>query len=333
MLYDENLQQKQHKKLEVPILFIIFNRPESTKKVFEAIRKAKPTKLFIAADAPRYPLKNEYELCEQARTIIQQIDWNCDVKTFFQESNLGVGRGGMEGINWFFQHVEAGIILEDDCVPLDDFFTFCAEGLQRFQDDSSVMMLAGTNYLMGEHSTIQGYYKSSFYAIWGWATWRRAWRLYSYDLSAWGSSITYKELKKFFGNKLIAQRWATMFDDIKTKHLEAWDIQWVFACVKNSGHCLSIPYNLISNIGIVGGHSNGNKAWVHEMPYQKTDVINCLKRELSQAQTKALDLQVYASHGFLYQEPKYRRAGRFILEKIPLAKTAYKQLKLFLTSN
>ena len=317
----------KEQQFETPVLFIVFNRPDTTKIVFEAIRKARPAKLFIVADAPRYPLKNEYELCEEVRAIAQQVDWPCEVKTLFHSINLGVGRGGVAGINWFFEHVESGIILEDDCVPSEEFFQFCAQGLKKFESDASVMMLAGTNYLMGTHTGLQGYYRSSFYSIWGWATWRRAWQSYSYDISSWGISVTYRDLKKFFGNALIAQRWARMFDDIKNNRLEAWDIQWVFACVKNHGYSLALPFNMISNIGILGGHSNGNKAWVHEMPYQKVNVGRCLEYEFSLDQTRALDLKIYTSHGFLYQEPKYKIIGRIDLKKIPLVKWVYKQAK------
>ena len=320
----------KEQRLETPVLFIVFNRPDTTKIVFEAIRKARPTKLFIAADAPRYPLKSEYELCEQARNIAQQVDWSCEVKTLFQETNLGVGRGGVEGINWFFEHVESGIILEDDCVPSEEFFEFCAQGLKKFEHDASVMMLGGTNYLMGTYTGLQGYYRSSFYSIWGWATWRRAWQSYSYDISSWGISLTYRDLKSFFGNALIAQRWAKMFDEIKAHRLEAWDIQWVFACIKNHGYSLAIPFNMISNIGILGGHSNGNKAWVHEMPYQKANISRSLEYELSLDQARVLDLKIYASHGFLYQEPKYKIIGRVVLKKIPLVKWVYKQAKKIL---
>ena len=320
----------KEQQLETPVLFIVFNRPDTTKIVFEAIRKARPKKLFIAADAPRYPLKKEYELCEQVRNIAQQVDWSCEVKTLFQETNLGVGRGGVEGINWFFEHVESGIILEDDCVPSEEFFQFCAQGLKKFEHDASVMMLGGTSYLLGGHSNLQGYYRSSFYSIWGWATWRRAWQSYSYDISSWGVSVTYRDLKIFFGNVLIAQRWARMFDDIKNHRLEAWDIQWVFACVKNHGYSLAIPFNMISNVGMLGGHSNGDKHWVHEMLYQKANINRCLDQELSITQSKNLDFEVYTKLGFLYREPKYKIIGRFLLKKVPLAKLAYGYVKIFL---
>lgn len=317
----------KEQRFEIPVLFIVFNRPDTTKIVFEAIRKARPTKLFIAADAPRYPLKKEYELCEKVRAIAQQVDWSCDVKTLFQETNLGVGRGGVAGINWFFEHVESGIILEDDCVPSEEFFEFCAQGLKKFERDLSVMMLSGSSYLMGQYTDLSGYYRSSFYSIWGWATWRRAWQSYSYDISSWGISVTYRDLKIFFGNALIAQRWAKMFDEIKAHRLEAWDIQWVFACVKSRGCSLAIPFNMISNIGMFGGHSNGNKHWVHEMLYQKANINCCLDKELSVAESKKLDFEVYTKLGFLYREPRYKVIGRELLKRVPFAKLAYGYIK------
>lgn len=315
-------------KLEIPpILFIIFNRPDTTARVFEEIRKVRPARLFVAADAPRYPIKAEVDACAAALKIATNIDWECELHVLMQERNLGVGRGGAAAITWFFQQVEAGIILEDDCVPSEQFFEFCAQGLIKFKDDASVMMIAGTNYLLGRYATQAGYYLSRFYPIWGWATWRRAWALYDFDISHWEEELIYKRLRTFFSNKLLALRWAKIFDDIKNKRLEAWDVQWVFACVKNHGYTLTAPFNMISNIGINGGHTNGVKAWVHEMPYQSCNVTEILRNPLSATTASKFDLEVYSQNGFLYKEPFYRVAGRAVLHRFPLLRAIYGGLK------
>lgn len=313
--------------LKTPVLFLIFNRPEYTKKVFEQIRSAQPIQLFIAADGPRYPIKNDYNLCQQARSIAQKIDWPCEVKTLFRNHNLGCGRGVSDAISWFFEHVESGIILEDDCLASDDFFQFCTLGLEQFKHDTSVMMLTGTNYHFGYYQYLEGFYRSKFYAIWGWATWRRAWLLYSYNISDWQIFTSRKDLNDFFGNKLIAERYAKFFDDIKNGSIDTWDGQWVLACVKNQGLSISLTTNMIANIGHIGSHSNGTVSPFHSMPYQKNNIEKSLKKELSVRKSIQLDMDIYKKIGFLYKDPMYKIWGRSLKNKFPILKKIYEFIK------
>ena len=305
------LQKNQIQKFDTPVLFIIFNRPDNAKKVFDAIRSIKPTKLFVAADAPRYQIKNEYALCQETRAIIHQVDWPCEVKTLFQDTNLGVGRGGGAGINWFFEHVEAGIILEEDCVPSEEFFYFCQGALGQYRYNQSVMMVAGTSYLMGRHS-IEGHYKSTFYPIWGWATWRRAWQLYDFGMIDWRTTINEKDLLLFWNNKRIVKKWVMIFDSIIENKLEAWDAQWVFACVKNKGKCIATPFNMISNIGLWGGHADGRRSPFHEMPVQQFDVVKVLNNSLPDRYIRRFDRETYDVNNFLYYDPYWRKMCRFV---------------------
>ena len=91
--------------LTSPVLFLIFNRPETTQQVFSAIRKAKPPRLYVAADGPRSDYSNEAESCEIARSIATNVDWDCEVKTLFRERNLGCGLAVTSAIDWFFEFV------------------------------------------------------------------------------------------------------------------------------------------------------------------------------------------------------------------------------------
>src|SRR5258705_8423153 len=130
-----------------PILFLIFNRLETTSQVFEQIKKVQPTRLFIAADGPRNDKEGEKEKCEKVRQwVLAQIDWECEVKTLFRNENLGCGRGPATAINWFFENVERGIILEDDCLPNDSFFIFCETMLKKFENDARIMHISGDNF-------------------------------------------------------------------------------------------------------------------------------------------------------------------------------------------
>ncbi|MBA4056200.1 MAG: nucleotide-diphospho-sugar transferase, partial [Marivirga sp.] len=162
--------------LETPVLLLIFNRPDTTRRVFEAIRKARPKRLFVAADGPRQHKPEDADRCAKARKIATDVDWECEVKTFFRDTNVGCGRGPSGGISWFFEHVDEGIILEDDCLPSPLFFRFCAELLERYRDDKRVMEIGGNTFMdEANRDKEYSYYFSSHNNIWGWATWKRAW--------------------------------------------------------------------------------------------------------------------------------------------------------------
>lgn len=243
-----------------PILFIIFNRPDYAKKVFDAIKKAQPTKLFIAADGPRPNKPQDQELCNQTRAIVNLIDWECEVKTLFQNKNLGCGKGVSSAIDWFFDHVEQGIILEDDCVPHESFFPFCAELLEKYKNDESIMMISGTSYLFNKETSAHSYFFSRFFAIWGWATWKRAWEKFDFTISDWRIKKHPLSLFKIFKNIQITKFWANYFDEIKKQKIDTWDIQWSYACILNHGLAITPFHNLISNIGAEGVHyHNDNK--------------------------------------------------------------------------
>jgi hypothetical protein len=172
-----------------PVLFLIFNRPNTTEQVFEAIAKAKPRCLFVAADGPRTDKEGEAEKCQAVRDIIKRVDWDCEVKTLFREQNLGCKEAVSSAITWFFEQVEEGIILEDDCLPSDSFFSFCAELLEKYRDDKRIMMISGDNFQDGIQRGDASYYFSSVPWIWGWATWRRAWRLYDREMQTFPSFV------------------------------------------------------------------------------------------------------------------------------------------------
>src|ERR1035437_3447285 len=129
------------------ILLIIFNRPKLTVRVFEQIRKARPEKLFIAADGPRADRPGEKKICQESRGIIKMIDWPCEVKTNFQEKNLGCKIHVSSAIGWLFENVEDGIILEDDCLPAPSFFTFCKHLLERYRSNEEILHINGTDFL------------------------------------------------------------------------------------------------------------------------------------------------------------------------------------------
>jgi hypothetical protein len=235
---------------DTPVLFLVFNRPTTTRVVFEAIRKAKPTKLYIAADGPRYHKKGESEKCLEVRTIVLDVDWECEVHTLFREDNLGCGEGVSSAITWFFDHEPEGIILEDDCLPCPDFFTYCAELLERYRHDTRIMGIGGTN-LVPDHIRKDNYSYSfsNHNNIWGWATWRRAWDFYDYEMSQYKKVIKKGYLKSSFASTYESDYFHWVFERTFLFPAITWDYQWEFVRRVNSGLTIMPKRNLISNLG------------------------------------------------------------------------------------
>src|SRR3989344_3825023 len=238
-------------QFNTPILFLIFNRPDKTKRVFEEIRKRRPTRLFVAGDGPRIDRPADIELCREARDIATTIDWPCEVHTLFREENLGCKYGPAGAFDWFFENVEEGIILEDDDLPVPSFFTFCATMLEKYRDDPRVMHIGGVNLQQNnkDFTCEESYYFSRMANIWGWASWRRAWKFYDVEVRRWPEVKEKKLLYDIFDNGLAAYTLGKKFQLYYERKLPAYDGPWTFACLVNKGLCIYPRYNLISNIG------------------------------------------------------------------------------------
>jgi len=240
--------------MKKPVLFLIFNRPKYTKQVFEEIRLYKPNKLYIAADGPRKNIESDILLCEETRSVLKLIDWDCDIKTLFIDENLGCKINVANAIDWFFVNEIDGIILEDDVVPNLDFFKFCEYCLEKYKEDERIMMITGTNYL-SNNNLESTYFFSKHFTIWGWATWKRAWKYYDISMQKWKEPNIKNDIKYLFNGNYIWKHFEYTFDSLNTYGKNNWDIQWVFSCIINNGYCITPKVNLISNIGINGTHS------------------------------------------------------------------------------
>ena len=236
-------------KHQIPVLFLIFNRPDKTQQVFGEIRKARPQQLFIAADGPRPHVPGEAEKCQKTRQITEQIDWDCEVNTLFREHNLGCGKAVSSAISWFFEHVEEGIILEDDCVPHPSFFYFCQEMLNRYRDDTRVMHVSGSNFQFGQKRGDGSYYFSRVVNVWGWATWRRAWQLYDFDVKSYPKLLEESVLKDVFCSTNLIRLYTRTFGNVYHCIWDNWDQQWIYALYTNNALSVVPNKNLIANIG------------------------------------------------------------------------------------
>lgn len=250
---------------EVPILLVIFNRPDKTRQVFEAIREAQPQKLFIAADGPRTHVDTDEGLCQQTREVVTNIDWDCQVATLFREENSGgSGPGVSQAISWFFDQVEEGIILEDDCVPSQSFFYFCQEMLRRYQDDQRVMHISGSNFQFGKVIGTGTYYFSRVNNVWGWATWRRAWQHFDYDMKLFPEFVEQKIIESIHPLKSIQEGYLRTFANAYHNIWNCWDRRWMFAIYRNNGLSIIPNKNLISNIGY---GANASAEYYQDDPY------------------------------------------------------------------
>ena len=234
-----------------PILFIIYRRPETTRKVFEAIRRARPAQLFISQDAPRPDRPDQLAAHKEAREIATAVDWPCEVHTLFFDTYQGIVPGFTGSLNWFFEQVEEGIMLEDDEIPDPTFFPFCAEMLEKYRHDERVMSITGSNAL--EHYD-KPYQKDSYYflsvpTVWGMATWRRAWKQYDPDVTRWPEVRDSKLLYEILPSPSAAFYFSQKFQGYYEHKINSWDGQWVFACLANKGLSIYPTRNLISNIG------------------------------------------------------------------------------------
>lgn len=234
-----------------PVLFVVFNRPETTTRVFEAIRQARPPRLFVAADGPRPDRPGEAAKCAEVREIATAVDWPCEVKTLFREHNLGCRVAVSSAVNWFFENVEEGIILEDDCLPHPDFFRFCGELLDYYHNDDCVMHISGSNFQQGVKRGSGSYYFSRYAHIWGWASWRRAWQHYDVDLKKLDSVV----LRNTLSSSKVINRWMNILQQVKNKnpHFNTWDFQWSYALFELNGLAVTPNVNMISNIGFGSG--------------------------------------------------------------------------------
>jgi len=238
--------------LNTPVAFLIFNRPETTVRIFEEIRKAKPKKLFVVADGPGENKEGEEEKCNAARKIIEKVDWDCEILKNYSPTNLGCKKRISSGISWVFDNVDEAIFLEDDCMPNQSFFRYCQELLEFYKDDERVMMISGNNF-QKKKVTGYSYYFSSYSHIWGWASWKRVWQKYDVEMKLWPEIKRRKSLEYWLGRKKAVDHWTEEFDFAYSNKIDTWDFQFLFTCWINHGLSILPEVNLVSNIGFGSG--------------------------------------------------------------------------------
>lgn len=306
----------------VPVLLLIFNRPDTTKIVFESIRKHQPKYLYVAADGPRKDKIGEPEKCLATREIVTaNIDWTCELKTLFNDENLGCGKSVSGAINWFFENVEEGIILEDDCLPADGFFDFCGALLAKYRHCEKIMHIGGSNFQQRNAAGGYSYYFSNYIHVWGWATWRRAWNLYNFDVRTIDDRQFLKALEDKFPDSIERDCWIRNFDDMRHQRIDTWDYQWAFAIYGNGGIGITPAVNLVSNIGFgtEATHMLEANPAVAQLPLHKIEKIqHPLKITINKKADRYTFKKIFQNGDTRFNRLKFR-----VGKKFPFIKTIY----------
>lgn len=241
---------------DTPILFLVFNRPDTTRRVFEEIRKRKPRRLYVAADGPRPTVPDDHEDCRETREVVSSTDWECEVKTLFRDSNLGCRNAVQGALDWFFSHEEEGIVLEDDTLPDEGFFDYCATMLNRFRDDPRILSVNGCN--LGYRAQDRSAALTVYFNMWGWATWRRSnelvgrtWEAYRSggDLALDRGVVRRLRLKTIWDDRNWIAYWQRVFSSTARGEFNTWDYQWLYAALKTESFCIRPGTNHVVNIG------------------------------------------------------------------------------------
>lgn len=238
---------------KTPILLITFNRPEHTRKVLERILSQSSKDLYIFQDGPRPGNEQDLLKCQKVRDVITSLTdgTTAHISTFFSEKNLGCGKGPYNAISWFFDNVEQGIILEDDCIPHPDFFEYCKDLLEKYKNDERVCHIGGNNNGYKVKKGFSYTFASGHHQTWGWATWKRTWRYVDYYLQ----DLSFKEFKQcvryYYKDIRQQEYWWKIYDMVKKDRMNdsCWDYQYMFSCWRKHSMAIAPCVNLVSNIG------------------------------------------------------------------------------------
>ena len=319
----------------IPVLLLVYKRADLVKPVLDSISLYKPQKFYIAADGPKTEI--DRKSCFEVRDLILSlIDWECEVFTMFRDENLGCGKAVSSAISWFFSNEESGMIIEEDCLPSPDFFNFCEIMLHYYRDDINVKHISGCNFI-GDLKYNNSYFFSRKSSIWGWATWRRAWEQYDFELDSITENRFNENIVPYLSNDYNQFfYWKQILKDLKDKKIDTWDFQWQFSIWLHQGVCIYPSRNLIKNIGFHENalHTKNTLSPLSNLPLYSLLTTNLKKKQIV-LNTEFDDFIFYYVHKELF-DLKFRDVKKYkieleptILKKISNAKYSFRD-KLYL---
>lgn len=235
--------------IDVPVLLLFFSRPEQFQKVFEQVKKARPSKLFLYQDGPRQGKRDDILGIKKCREIAEDIDWKCDVKKLYQEKNFGCDPSEYISQKWAFSYVDKCIVLEDDDVPSVSFFSFCKIMLDKYENDSRVGLISGFNHEEITKDIQEDYFFTSNVSIWGWASWKRV-------IDQWDGKYVFlddKNTLKHLENIIYNRKYIKNFIKMCYQHKISGKEHYESILIANhwlNGYLAIVPKkNMITNIG------------------------------------------------------------------------------------
>ncbi len=299
-------------RCNTPILLLLFNRPEHTAAVLDRLRYVRPSLVFIHCDGPRENMEGEFKKVAAVRSALENIDWPCEIKTFFREQNAGLRLGVSGALNWFFEAVEQGIILEDDCLPDVSFFPFCEAMLERYANEEQVMHIGGSNLAEKLTKSLpSSYFFSQFTFVWGWASWRRAWAKMSLDLDGFEDFVRLNHIKSLTPDPMAQAYLLEKFRATRAEENNSWAYAWAYSVLKNKGLSIVPRFNLVQNTGIGEAGATHTKRRDKQANIRASSLAFPLAQPPQVERPKGLDKEIF----YVSQKSRIRLILWFLLQK------------------
>lgn len=288
--------------VETPVLYITFARPEYASQSFAAIKKAHPKKLYFYSNKARDEKPDEVARNLEVRSYISQIDWDCEVKTWFRDKYVDVFTSLWGAIDWVFENEEKAIVIEEDVVASLAFFDFMDQALDMYKPDDKIFLISGNNPVPSKSPKGLDAFASRYSTIFGWGSWKNRWETLDRRMKDWPKLKRSKAFKIYWNNVFL--RWGQSYHFNKyhkllsndDNYLGPWDFIVSYNLVLLDQYCLIPRENLSADIGVTGvNHNTGVKSPFSEITYDREKYPVLTK----QIETKPSTFDIYAF--FIYR--------------------------------
>tara|TARA_Y100001970_G_C14097091_1_gene783308 strand:- start:310 stop:1233 length:924 start_codon:yes stop_codon:yes gene_type:complete len=247
--------------MNTPILFITYARSKYARKAFDAIKRVKPKNLYFYSN--KAPIGNQdlNNNNNKIRGFVDEIDWDCNLRTFFRDKHIQIYTSLFSAIDWVFDNEKKAIIIEEDCVASAVFFDYCEKLLDYYEDESKVWMLSGNNFTPSGNPSDSSFFFSRFAHIYGWASWSDRWKKQDRLMESWDDEVKKREFLEYFQDKKSAIFFYKNFKNFykKIERYNPWDYLNWYSMIINKAYCVVPNTNLVSNIGSSGFHNKNTK--------------------------------------------------------------------------